>query len=147
MSKTCIYCHIVFATKHRRKSISLDRRPLLYNYIKSIIDSTKSVMIKIGGISDHIHILINLHPDISLSALVKSVKQSSSLWLHRNINFPHFDKWQSGYFAGSVGPDGVERCKKYIENQEQHHLKEEFISEMEWMINKYELQWYKEDWD
>ena len=100
----------------------------------------------IGGISDHVHILINLHPDIALSTIVKTIKQSSSLWMHNNPSFIQFDKWQTGYFAGSVGPDGVDRCLNYIENQDKHHLSEGVIEELEFLINKYKLAWYEDDW-
>ena len=103
-------------------------------------------MIEAGGIHDHLHILIDLHPDTALSSLVKSIKQSSSIWMNGNPFFQDFDKWQAGYFAGSVGPDGVERCKRYIKNQEIHHLQKDWLIEMEWMVTKYEMQWYKEDW-
>ena len=61
--------------------------------------------------------------------------------------FVKFDKWQKGYFAGSVGPDGVERCKNYISNQSQHHFGKDFMAEIEWLIGKYDLKWYKDDWD
>lgn len=77
---------------------------------------------------------------------MKAVKQSSSLWMHSHPDYFKFEKWQSGYFAGTVGPDGVERCKKYIENQEKHHLGNSFMAELEWMLLKYELKWVKEDW-
>ena len=147
MSKTCIYCHIVFATKNRYPAISMFHRKELYNYIYSILENYKCGVIRIGGVQDHLHILINLNPTVALSDLVKAIKQSTSIWMKNHPSFPKFEKWQAGYFAGSVGPDGVNRCKNYIDNQEQHHLGNGFLAEIEWMVTKYEMKWYKDEWE
>ena len=147
MSKTRLLCHIVYATKHRRNTINPANRHKLIAYTKTIINKNKSTSIEINCVNNHIHLLIDIHPTVSVAGIVKVIKQSTSTWMHENPDFPQFEKWQEGYFAGSVGPDGVERCKKYIQNQEKHHLGKDYKSEMEKMVNLYGLEWYEDDWE
>lgn len=80
----------------------------------------------IGGIEDHVHILIKLNKNISLSNLVKEIKRSSSIWIKQHSL--HEEKlnqfyWQRGYGAFSVSQSNVETVTLYINNQEQHHQK------------------------
>lgn len=104
-------------------------------------------MIRINGDVDHTHMLVELSPSVALADLVKEVKQSSSYWIKKNPNFPDFEGWGKGYFAGSLGPNGIESCIKYIENQFMHHKGKAFLSEMEWLLLKYEINWYRDDWE
>lgn len=89
---------------------------------------------------DHIHIFIDMSPSISISDFVKTVKISSGKYMKESHNYPDFNGWQEGYFAGSVGPDGKSRCINYINNQGSHHCGKAFEAEMEWLNMKYEME-------
>lgn len=121
MSKTLCLYHIVFATKYRERTIVVEHKRKLYEYIYGILKNHKCYVHRINGMADHVHILVDIHPNIALSDLVKSVKQSSSVWLGKSPLFPSFDRWADGYYAVSIGVDGIEACKQYIIGQEQHH--------------------------
>lgn len=92
MSKTCILCHIVFATKQRQMVIVPENKRRLYAYL-GIINDRGCRALRIGGIENHVHLLIDLHPSIALAHLVKVLKQSSSNWLRTNNLFPWFRGW------------------------------------------------------
>ena len=145
MSKTRSIHHIVFATKNRQNTIDPVHKRELYSYIYGILKNKNCFLIRMNGISDHIHMLVDIHPSISLSDLVKEVKQSSSLWLRDNPNFPKFDMWGEGYFAESIGNEGVESCKQYILNQEEHHGKISLVDELKNMAYRNGHEWYDKD--
>lgn len=147
MSKTRILIHIVFSTKRRERTINTFHRKELYAYIWGIVKNKNCYLHRIDGITDHVHMLIDLHPSIALADLVKEIKTASNLWLKENPHFPKFDRWGSGYYAVSISCDEMEACKNYIMNQETHHLGTGFMAEMEWMALKNSLTWYKDDWE
>ncbi|MDE6395855.1 MAG: IS200/IS605 family transposase [Muribaculaceae bacterium] len=81
MSKTRLIHHIVFATKHRKPAINKENKRKLYAYIYGIITNHKCFLLRINGIEDHIHILVDLHPTVAVANLVKEIKQYSSHWI------------------------------------------------------------------
>ena len=146
MSKTQLLCHVVFCTKDRAKTIPLTKREELYKYIYGILNSLGCYLVRINGMEDHIHILFELKPTLSLSETMKTVKQSSSFWLKDNQIFSDFEGWGRGYFAVSVSPTAKESCRRYIMNQELHHRGEGFVGELESMIKKIGLEWFEDEW-
>lgn len=147
MSITKLTCHIVFATKHRQPTISKLHKRELFAYIFGIINNLNCTLIRINGMSDHIHLLVDLRPSLSISDFVKTIKQSSTNWLRNNPDFPMFDKWQEGFFASVVSYDGIESCKKYIMSQESHHAIYPFFTEMEKLVLANGLEWDPKKWE
>ena len=119
----------------------------LYAYIFGIVKRHNCFLIRINGIPNHIHMLVDLHPTVALATLVKDIKQWSSHWLKQNPKFPYFDSWCGGYYGFSVGLDGVESVKQYIINQEKHHLGQEFIDEMKEIAATEGVTFHPADWD
>lgn len=142
MNYTALLIHIVFSTNYRRETLVFKNRDSLYRYISGIISNLNCKPLAIRGIADHIHIFLDLRPSLSVSDLVKTLKQSCGNWIRESRLFPSFDGWQEGYFAGSVGPNGKANCIDYINNQELHHHGKSFIAEMEWLNLKYEIEEY-----
>jgi REP element-mobilizing transposase RayT len=95
-----------------------------------LIKQLKGKPIIINGMSDHIHMLILLPPNISLSDLMRFVKANSSRWVKKR--FGKKFAWQKGFGAFSVSRSNIEIVARYVRNQEQHHkafdFKTEFIS-------------------
>ena len=147
MSKTRILIHLVFSTKNRYQTIPLLRKRDLYAYINGILNSEKCKTLRINGMSDHIHILFDLHPSIALANLVKKIKQSSSVWMGASPYFCLFEGWSHGYYAASIGPDEEAVCKEYIKNQEIHHGGKELVEEMKELSLTYHLDWDDRDWE
>ena len=146
MSKTIILCHVVFGTKFRDPTILPSRTHELYKYIYGLITIRKCKVIRINGIEDHVHILLDLHPSVALAELVRAVKQSSSNWIKEEGIFPKFEGWAVGYYAASVSYGDKESCRQYIISQEEHHKHIGFREEMESAIKSVGLVWYEDDW-
>ncbi|MCH5233949.1 MAG: IS200/IS605 family transposase [Muribaculaceae bacterium] len=140
MPHTSLLIHIVFATYNRDNTINLQQRKDLYSYTGGVIKNLKCKPLAIDGMSDHIHIFVDLRPSLSVSDFVKTIKQSTGKWIRDTHRLLDFKGWQEGYFAGTVGPDGKQRCINYIENQGVHHKGQAFLAEMEWLKLKYEIE-------
>ncbi len=113
-----IYIHFVFAVQSRDASIDAQWRESLYQYIGGIVRKRKQHTVVIGGIHDHVHLLVSMEPTVSPSDLMADVKRASSKW----INEKHL---VSGHFAKSQ----IDNVIRYIENQEEHHRKKTFREE------------------
>ena len=96
--------------------------------------------------TDHIHLLFNLNPSVALSDLIKDIKQFSSRWMKGNPHFPLFEAWSKGYFAEAVSHRGVEQCRQYIINQQEHHSKSNFLDEMKYLNQTNDMEYVEADW-
>lgn len=124
-----IYIHIVFAVRGRENLISPRRKDELYKYITGIISSYNQKLIAINGMPDHIHILIGLKPDNSLSELVKHIKATSSRFINEQQWIAGKFEWQKGFGAFSYSHSQLTNIINYINNQEEHHKSKTFRQE------------------
>jgi len=129
---TNLLTHVIFSTKDRVPSITVDLKPELSAYLGGIVREIKGKAYSIGGTSDHIHMLISLPPSISISDSLRIIKTNSSSWVHSlDANYRAF-VWQTGYGAFGVSKSNASAVITYIQNQEEHHkkvsFKEEFIA-------------------
>lgn len=98
MSKVNSLHHIVISTYLRTPALTIQHCDELYKYITGIINSYNCRLIRIGGIEDHIHILVDLHQDTSLSTLMREIKRASSIWIMgRRQKYPQFACWSEGW--------------------------------------------------
>jgi len=130
-SFVCQYIHCVFSTKNREPWITPNIREDLYQFIREMANKNKFKIIAAGGIENHIHVLLSLPSDISLSKAVQLIKGGSSYWIYKTYPERNYFSWQDGYGAFSVGISQIEKTKDYIANQEEHHqtisYQDEFI--------------------
>ena len=142
------YIHIVFSTKYRQPLIKPDVESELHAYLGGICNQLECQTIKVGGYTDHIHILCKLSKKIALMKLVEEVKSHSSKWVKtKGEDYSHF-YWQNGYGAFSVSPSQVETVIAYIANQHQHHSKKNFQDEYQAILKKYQVEFdEKYVWD
>jgi len=131
---TSLYFHIVFSTKDRRPYIKKDWREKLHAYLGGIVKNQKGVALAIGGTDDHVHLLVSLNAKHQLAEFMRELKASSSGWVHREIGKKEF-AWQQGYGAFSVSPTNLEKVKRYILKQEEHHKKKTFQDEYLELLN------------
>lgn len=125
------YLHIIFSTKDRLPLIPSEMEGRLYAYLRAIASKRCSTIVRINGVSDHIHMLVNLHPDAPLSVLVKELKSYSTGWLKRE-GYSSFS-WQVGYGAFSCSKILLDRLIGYIDRQKEHHKKTTFAEELQWL--------------
>ena len=119
--------HLVFSTKDRRPVISDEWRDRLHTYLGGIVKGLEGVPLAIGGIEDHVHLLVSLKSKHRLDYFVRDLKADSSKWVNNELGKGF--KWQKGYGAFSVSPNGIDGVKKYILNQAEHHKKKTFEEE------------------
>ncbi|MEI8048107.1 MAG: IS200/IS605 family transposase [Bacteroidota bacterium] len=135
------YVHIVFSTKHRHPLIHPPYNVELYSYMGGICNNLESPVIKIGGYTDHVHILCLLSKKMALMKLLEEVKSHSSKWMKtKDISLSNF-YWQDGYGAFSVNPAEVDRVIAYIANQHEHHGKKTFQDEYRLFLKKYKVEY------
>lgn len=124
-----LYIQIVFAVKGRQNLISKNNKDEIYKYITGIITNHKQKLIAINGMPDHIHILVGIKPDISVSDLVRDIKSNSSKFINEQKWINGKFEWQTGFGAFSYGHSQLANVIKYIENQEEHHKTKTFGEE------------------
>jgi putative transposase len=140
-SLSSLLIHIIFSTKNRQAFIHPEIRKDLYDYMTGISHSCKTYMHEIGGIEDHVHLLVNLPRTLDISKLVEEIKKGSSKWIKtKGQNYKDFS-WQNGYGAFSIGQSNYEQVRKNIQNQEKHHKKISFQDEFRLILKKYNIQY------
>jgi REP element-mobilizing transposase RayT len=123
-----LYSHIVFGTKNRVASIDPTWQTRLHAYLGGCLKTLDVLPVEIGGIADHVHILMGLSPDHQLSAVMRDIKRKSSRWIHTDLGAYQFG-WQDGYGAFSVSFSNLDSVRKYIRDQEKHHRVRSFRDE------------------
>ncbi len=121
MSFTKSLYHIVFSTKRRESTINTENETQLYAYIMGVICNIGGHLYRIGGMPDHIHILTSIPATKSLSDFVKTIKQSSSLWMRENLDFPLWNGLEDGYGAFTYSQKEIPKIVNYIKGQKEHH--------------------------
>ena len=136
MSHTRLIYHVVFRTYNSDRSIVETHEKELYNHIYSFCKSTGCLLYRIGGMPDHIHILVEIPPTISIATFVQRVKLSSGNFIKWNkLLFPQFRGWGKGYFAASYCKEEVPRIYNYIKNQKTHHKSQILKTEIKSLLN------------
>jgi REP element-mobilizing transposase RayT len=110
----------VFSTRERQRSIAVEWRDDLHAYIGGIIRGQGGVAVAVGGVSDHIHILLGLKPAHRLSDVMREIKHESSHWVRETKRMRTFS-WQKGYGVFTVSPLGCERVREYVLSQSRRH--------------------------
>jgi len=131
---------IVFSTKYRQPSLAKPNREELYKYIWGVLKNKNCHLYRIGGITDHIHILTHIHPAISLASLVKDIKLSSSEYIKSLKLFPDFEGWQNGYGGFTYSIKDKDNLIEYIKNQEYHHNEITYIEELIDLLKEHEIE-------
>jgi|SRR5665213_242857 len=127
-----VYLHIVFGTKRREAVLTPQLHTDFARYITPILHDCKARLIAEGGMPDHVHILIDLGRESSVSKVLREIKSKSSAWLREKLEKDF--SWQGGYGVFSVSASHIKNVVHYIENQEEHHRNKTFQEEFEEML-------------
>ena len=137
MSYVKIWVHLVFSTKGRTPLLTNEIR---YDVHKHIIGNCREKEIflqAINGYTEHLHCLISLGKEQTISKVSQLIKGESSFWINKNNLTKEKFIWQDDYFAVSVSESQVAQVIKYIKNQEEHHAKKSFEEEVNEFMTKY----------
>lgn len=127
-TRLSLHCHVIFSTKNRRPLIAADWRARFHACLGGAIRTLDVIPEAVGGVADHVHLLIGIRATHRLADVTRDVKRTSSAWVHETIGDKSF-AWQDGYGAFWVSVSLIDRVKRYIENQEEHHRKKTFEDE------------------
>jgi REP element-mobilizing transposase RayT len=131
--------HCVFSTKERRPFLTPEIRQRLWPYLGGIARENDMKALVVGGVADHVHLLLSLPTTLSISKAMQLLKGNSSKWLRerfpelRTQNFA----WQEGFGAFSISISGVPETTRYIQKQEEHHRQKGFCEELEMFLQKH----------
>jgi REP element-mobilizing transposase RayT len=130
-----LHYHLVFGTKNREAIILPAWRARLHDYLGGTIRGLGAFPQGVGGVGDHVHLLVGLKATHCLADVMRELKKASSVWVHEQVGMPAF-AWQEGYAAFTVSATSREAVKHYIANQEEHHRLKSFREELVEMLNK-----------
>ena len=130
-----LHYHLVFSTKNREALIAPEWQARLHDYLGGTVRGLGGYPEGIGGVADHVHLLIGLKATHCLADFMRELKKVSSTWVHDEIGLRAF-AWQEGYAAFTVSATARDAVRHYIANQEEHHRVKSFREELIEMLNK-----------
>ncbi|HRG82052.1 MAG TPA: IS200/IS605 family transposase [Chitinophagaceae bacterium] len=139
-----IYLQLVFAVKYRNAVLDKAWRSQLLGVIGNLINETGCKTIIVNGVEDHVHCLAGLRPVVSVSELMKSVKAKSSKYINDHGLTKERFEWQEGYGVFSYHQSMLDRVYKYIQNQEEHHRKQNFGEEYLELLKEFKVDYVEE---
>tara|TARA_R100000687_G_scaffold22522_1_gene18710 strand:- start:212 stop:664 length:453 start_codon:yes stop_codon:yes gene_type:complete len=138
-----VLLHIVFSTKHREPLITDAIRERLYGYIGGIVRAEQGALHAIGGVEDHVHLLVRWRADAPISDLMRTLKSRSTKWVKSEFGIEF--AWQEGYAAFSVSKSQEDVVRGYIAKQAEHHrvvgFREELIKLLDAHGVEYDARW------
>ena len=138
-SYVSLHYHLVFSTKERHPFIGSGWRPHLHQYLGGTVRGLRAEPRSIGGVEDHVHLLVSLDANHRIKDFLRELKKASSVWA-AGEHCPHF-AWQEGYAAFTVSASHQDRVRRYIESQPEHHRKRGFIDELRILLEKHGIRY------
>jgi REP element-mobilizing transposase RayT len=120
MPFTRLRYHIVTATHRRRPLITDAVEPVLYGALGTKTEDAGGRLLEVGGIADHVHLLVALPPSVSVSDLMRVVKSGSCAAVRQAFGREAF-RWQSKYSAFTVTPHDLDGLRDYVAHQKARH--------------------------
>jgi putative transposase len=138
---TSLHYHMVFSTKNRERWILPDVEERIWAYLGGIAKENKVHPIQIGGIEDHVHLLLGAPASVAPSKIAQLIKGGSSAWIHDT--FPNMKgfAWQDGYGVFSVSKSNILEVVDYIRGQRDHHRTRTFQEEYLAFLKRHEIQY------
>jgi REP element-mobilizing transposase RayT len=136
----CSRFHCIFSTKERRKIIAPNVQARLWAYIGGIAREHDMKALAVGGMEDHVHILLSLSASTSIADAMRNIKSASSHWMHESCAMSDFE-WQEGYGAFSIGWAQTSATIAYIARQQEHHRKRDFQAEFIAILEKHRIEY------
>jgi REP element-mobilizing transposase RayT len=136
---TNLLYHVVFSTKDREPFIDAELEERLWPYMGGIVRNIEGTPIEINGTKDHVHLLIELPPTITVAKAVGTIKANATGWVHDTWRSRAHFSWQEGYGAFSVSRSNRDSVVEYIRNQKEHHRTMHFKKEFITLLRKHDV--------
>lgn len=135
-----LHYHLVFSTKDRRPVIDPVWRSSLHEFMGGCLRQIGGVAESIGGVEDHVHLLVGLRSTHRLCDVLRDVKRASSIWVRDKAGLRSFE-WQEGYGAFTVSMSRIDGVRRYIQNQEEHHKRQSFQDEYVSLLRRHSVKY------
>ena len=136
-----IYLHVIFHIKTTSPRIDVEHIERVHSYIGQLVNASECQVVRVGGTSDHVHIVCLLSRSETVSHLVEEIKRNSSRWI-KTLS-PRYEQfaWQGGYAVFSVSQSVVNKTIEYVNNQQDHHKKVSFYDEYIQFLKLYNIEY------
>ena len=141
MSYVSSYFHCVFSTKERRPLITPSLQERLWPFLGGIARENKMRALMIGGVADHVHLLLSLPATMSIAKAMQLIKGGSSKWIHETFPEQRLFAWQEKYGAFSVSVSQLDSVIAYMSKQPEHHRRRSFQEEFVAFLKKHRLEY------
>ena len=135
------YYHCVFSTRNRRPLITPDVQERLWSYLGGIARENGMRALSVGGMDDHVHVLLSLPATISIAKAVQLIKGGSSKWLNDTFSPAERFRWQEGYGAFTVSISRLSKTIEYIGKQAEHHGRQTFEQEFIAFLERHRIEY------
>jgi putative transposase len=139
MSYVSAYFHCVFSTKEHQKLITASMEQRLWPFLGGIARQNGMSGLTIGGVEDHVHLLLSLPATMPIGKAMQLIKGGSSKWIHETFPERRLFGWQEKYGAFSVSVSQLEVVTDYIKGQREHHRTRTFQDEFLTLLKKHRL--------
>ncbi|HSF44376.1 MAG TPA: transposase [Chitinophagaceae bacterium] len=130
-----LFVHAIFSVKDVQPLLKPSLRAVYFAWIKKHAGEKAIRILNIGGGTDHVHLLLQLHPAQNLLQVVKQVKEESVKFINESKFLQEEFAWDPDYTAFTVSPSAFAQTMDYISKQDDYHQHKTFLQEME-LINK-----------
>ena len=141
MSYVSSYFHCVFSTKERHPMIPPELRDRLWPFLGGIARQNQMKAIEVGGMPDHVHLLLSLPSTLSIAKALQLIKGGSSKWVHDTFPEHRCFRWQVKYGAFGVSVSQLDKTIQYIKRQEEHHRKMTFQEEFLALLKRHHVEY------
>ena len=138
---TSLHYHVIFSTKDREPLIRQDAEQRIWSYLGGIARENQIKPLLIGGIENHVHLLLGVPAILALSKAVQLIKGGSSKWIRETLLKMASFGWQDGYAAFTVSKSLVPDVESYIRTQREHHRQSSFEDEYRTFLDRHEIQY------
>ncbi len=135
MSYNKLTYHVVFPTHGRERTIAEEHEKDLYSYLTGIVKNQGGYVHAISGMPEHVHVVLDIPPTVTIADFVKAMKQHSSKWLRANKDFPLWGGWGKSYAVFSCSAHDAGPVLRYVNNQKEHHSKNSFDGELMYLLD------------
>ena len=137
---TSLNYHLVFSTKNRELWLNDAVRERLWPYLGGIARENGMKALEIGGVADHVHILVSIPASMALSKAVQLIKGGSSHWIKDSFPNMAVFAWQDGYGAFTVSESQLDTARDYIRRQPEHHRTKTFAEEYKAFLERHRIE-------
>lgn len=131
MQKIHLYIHVLWAVRGRLEILTRPIRTVLFAHLQKSAEEKGVRVIAVNGGTDHVHVLVQLHPAQNIAQVVRQLKAESAEWLNATQLISERMEWEEEYAAYSISPSAVKQVVDYLDRQEEYHKTKNLDAELD----------------